>query len=75
MPKFPTKKGAKNMWREIALEKLQNKSGTISFKTQREINEAQKRKLEQFNQSLVELNEINIKFHEVAATTRTNIRE
>ncbi|WP_067727854.1 hypothetical protein [Oceanobacillus damuensis] len=54
------------MWREIALDKIKNKRGSLSFKTQREINTEQQKKLEEFNQKISRLHDLNIKFHEVS---------
>ncbi|MGY4110125.1 hypothetical protein [Aeribacillus pallidus] len=58
------------MWREIALSKLKSGSGTLKFKTQREINEDRDKKLEQFQESWDKLQELNIRFHEVANVRR-----
>lgn len=52
------------MWRENALKRLEQGSGTLTFKTQREINEEREEKLKQMQVSWSRLQENNIKFYE-----------
>ncbi|MFD1031715.1 hypothetical protein [Metaplanococcus flavidus] len=65
------------MWREVALDKIKSRSGSLSFKTQREINLDQEKKLEEFDEKLSRLRDLNIKFHEISINempTREEVR-
>ncbi|WP_249899869.1 hypothetical protein [Paenibacillus sp. PK3_47] len=56
------------MWREVALKKLKAGNGTLKFKTQREINEESNKRLEQYQEAQEKLNELNIKFNQIAGS-------
>lgn len=54
------------MWKEAALDKIKSRRGSLTFKTQREINLDQEKKMEEFDEKLSNLRDLNIKFHEIS---------
>ncbi|WP_070328713.1 hypothetical protein [Exiguobacterium aurantiacum] len=54
------------MWKEAALDKINSSRGSLTFKTQREINVDQEKKMEEFDEKLSKLRDLNIRFHEIS---------